>query len=555
MDVVKAAKDRLTNLFRGPQCDPIYTAAELSKKVNRLASPRSNELRIHCNQCQYISTKLSEAVQDIEEYKRGHTLEDIQSHRGIFKQVCRVAIDVTRLVEHCCNDQWIQNAFILPDVSEQVITQAADLRLHVMLLKDVMLLKSELETLTRVTDVAYRKTERQVIEGKAKLDREWLLSKLTDHIRSSQGGRQERDPMADILLKKLQIGSSQVTDLQANHMILKFLKRGIQLGRGATGTVFKTTWCGIDAAEKSLHSQGTPGKEFDNEVRIMAGLGHPHIVTFYFSATIREGCSLLLELMEGSDLSRHIYNNSYEGEPPIDMATAVDVLIQIADAMDYLHRKKIVHRDLKAANILIKPGKWAVSDEAPGDNRLLVKLADFGVSTQREKTLTNTTQEPNIGSTRWMAPELMPLEPTQDQRLRGSGTGASKDQISLGQNLSPGSNSSQVNPFKVDIYSFAMVCIEVLTGNVPFAKFIPREVRKKVQNNERPEIPKDCPEALATLIRKCWSATPESRPSFADICVELRHVQCSLLIGMFFITNASCVALVMVITRSSFEVV
>ena len=155
MDVVNAAKDRLTNLFRGPQCDPIYTAAELSKKVNRLASPRSNELRIHCNQCQYISTKLSEAVQDIEEYKRGHTLEDIQSHRGIFKQVCRVAIDVTRLVEHCCNDQWIQNAFILPDVSEQVIIQAADLRLHVMLLKD----GSELETLTRVTDVAYRKTE------------------------------------------------------------------------------------------------------------------------------------------------------------------------------------------------------------------------------------------------------------------------------------------------------------------------------------------------------------------------------------------------------------
>lgn len=556
MDVVKAAKDRLTNLFRGPPSDPIETAAELSKEVNRLASPRSNELRIHCNQCQYISTKLSEAVQDIGEYKREHTPKDIKSHRGIFNQLCRVAIDVAKLVKHCCNHQWIQSAFILPDVSEQVITQVADLRLYVMLLKN----GSELDTLTRVTDVAYRKTERQVIEGKAKVDREWLLSKLTDQ---SQESRQERDPerdlMTDILLKKLQIGSSQVTGLQNNHVILKFLKRGTQLGSGATGTVFKTTWCGIDAAEKSLHIGGFSGKEFDNEVKILAGLGHPNIVTFYFSATIGQGYSLILELMDDFNLSIHMYNESCGGEyPPFDMATAVDVLIQIADAMDYLHREKIVHRDLKAANILIKLGKRAVSDEAPGDQRVLVKLADFGISTQRERTLTNTKLEPNIGSTRWMAPELMPLESTdgsQDQSLPGSGTGGSKDQTSLGQNLSPGSNRTQVNPFKVDIYSFGMVCIEVLTGNVPFAKIVPTEVRRRTQNNERPEIPKDCPEALATLIRKCWSATPELRPSFGDVCVELRHVQCSLLIGMLFITNASCLALVMVITCSSFEVV
>ena len=154
-----------------------------------------------------------------------------------------------------------------------------------------------------------------------------------------------------------------------------------------------------------------------------------------------------------------------------------------------------------------------------------------------------------------MAPELMPLESTdgsQNQSLPGSGPGGSKDQTSLGHNLSPGSNGTQVNPFKFDIYSFGMVCIEVLTGDVPFAKFSPNQVWKMVPNDVRPEIPKDCPEALATLIGKCWSGTPEFRPSFADVCVELRHVQCSLVIGMFFITYASCVALVMVITRSSF---
>jgi serine/threonine protein kinase len=85
-------------------------------------------------------------------------------------------------------------------------------------------------------------------------------------------------------------------------------------------------------------------------------------------------------------------------------------------------------------------------------------------------------------------------------------------------------------PFKVDIYSFGMVCYEILTGCVPFVNFKLINLRKKVKDGLWPDIPEQCPKQLATLIQACYHPNPTIRPSFSKICVELRHIMCSLMV-------------------------
>ena len=84
-------------------------------------------------------------------------------------------------------------------------------------------------------------------------------------------------------------------------------------------------------------------------------------------------------------------------------------------------------------------------------------------------------------------------------------------------------------PFKVDVYSFGMVCFEILTGYMPFPNLSCNEVKKKVLDGDRPQIPDHCPEWLKTLIEACWRPEPEERPRFGDICDELRHMKCAYL--------------------------
>jgi len=114
------------------------------------------------------------------------------------------------------------------------------------------------------------------------------------------------------------------------------------------------------------------------------------------------------------------------------------------------------------------------------------------------------------GTTRWMAPELF---------------SDSKD-----HNVGPNSSSDSLNyHFKVDVYSFGMVCYEILTGCVPFFNFEMMDLRKRIKDGERPDLPK-CPEQLSTLVEACYHPDPKARPSFPGICVELRHIMCSLMV-------------------------
>jgi serine/threonine protein kinase len=277
-----------------------------------------------------------------------------------------------------------------------------------------------------------------------------------------------------------------------------------KIGGGSCGGVFEVSWLGEKFAMKTVLETVTHVTE------ISAGLSHPHIVrVFGVSTNKRHSCNLVMELMSG-DLYKYIH---MDHPRPFDLDIAVDIMLQIAEGMQYLHDKRIVHRDLKSFNILVDPV------DCPGKGYLRVKVADFGLAKIKAASATYSSQSKNVGTTRWMAPELLT---SSDQRESSEPTP---------QELR--------YPFMVDVYSYAITCSEILTGDLPFNELQEnlKNLRERVKDGLRPQLPASVPPCLVSLIQRCWDAEASKRPKFSEICVELRHLKASLIVGMYTIST------------------
>ena len=224
-------------------------------------------------------------------------------------------------------------------------------------------------------------------------------------------------------------------------------------------------------------------------------------------------CSIIMELMDEDlyELMQKRCESRCDGNPecpPFTIFEAVDIMLQVGEGMNYLHTLKpsIVHRDLKSSNILVKCVN--VSDWESG--YVQAKVTDFGLSKTKDSSTRYSHQTWNAGTHQWMAPEVINFE---------SG--------SLKSNLS----GMPRYPHKCDVYSFAMVCYEILTGDIPFPNFFPSDVKKMVKKGQRPILPNHCPNKLKDLIHKCWHQDPTKRPSFDVISIELKYLKYLLMTG------------------------
>jgi hypothetical protein len=139
--------------------------------------------------------------------------------------------------------------------------------------------------------------------------------------------------------------------------------------------------------------------------------------------------------------------------------------------MRYLHSHRIIHRDLKSPNVLL-------------DERLLPKIADFGLSRFVTDCTSPAPMTGNLGTPMWMAPEIV------DNRPYG---------------------------FPVDVYAFGMVLWEMYTEKIPYEGLSREEVfARLVTAGERPPLP-DPGLPIARLIARCWDGEPLRRPSFNAI--------------------------------------
>ncbi|KAF2314423.1 hypothetical protein GH714_026276 [Hevea brasiliensis] len=191
-------------------------------------------------------------------------------------------------------------------------------------------------------------------------------------------------------------------DLQTGYFSLRQIKQATnsfdvanQIGEGGFGPVYKGVLPdGTIIAVKQLSSKSKQGnREFVNEIGMISALQHPNLVRLYGCCI--EGNQLLLvyEYLENNSLARALFGRE-EQRLEMDWPTRKKILLGIAKGLAYLHeesRLKIVHRDIKATNVLL-------------DKDLNAKISDFGLAKLDEEENTHISTR-IAGTVGYMAPE------------------------------------------------------------------------------------------------------------------------------------------------------
>ncbi|HEX8120131.1 MAG TPA: serine/threonine-protein kinase [Solirubrobacteraceae bacterium] len=247
------------------------------------------------------------------------------------------------------------------------------------------------------------------------------------------------------------------------------------VGSGGMGVVYLAhdATLGRDVAVKSVHAEpeSERGRRIMREARLGAGLRHPHLVTVF--DVVPDGGALLLvtEYVEGQTLADALRG----GALPVERALAV--LRAVADALDHVHARGIVHRDVKPANVLLGSAG-------------AVKLADLGIATADDVTQITQTGG-TLGTVAYMAPEQ--FEP-------GPITGAA------------------------DVYALAAVAFEVLAGQRPYPGATAFEVFARLREGAEPpdvrSLRPELPAAVNDALRRGMATDPEARPATAGALVS-----------------------------------
>jgi len=270
------------------------------------------------------------------------------------------------------------------------------------------------------------------------------------------------------------------------------------LGAGGMGEVYRATDTnlGRPVALKVLPAAFSNDPErlarFEREARTLAALNHPNIAHIYGLEKAGGVPALVMELVEGDDLSRRIAR----GAMPID--EALPIAKQIAEALEAAHEQGIIHRDLKPANIKVtSDGRVKVLDFG------LAKLLETDTSGSRRAALTNS---PTM---------TMPAMTVSGVIL---GTAAY---------MSPEQARGRAVDKRTDIWAFGSVLYEMLTGTKAFDGETLTDVVAALVKNEPDwtRLPSGIPTGLRSLLRRCLTKDPDQRlHDIADARIDLNEI-------------------------------
>ncbi|MDU0344273.1 serine/threonine-protein kinase [Microbacterium sp. KSW2-29] len=268
-------------------------------------------------------------------------------------------------------------------------------------------------------------------------------------------------------------------DSSADELFDGRYRLGRLLGRGGYARVYEA----VDTAlERTLAIKVIDGDGADpsdvarvrSEIRLLASLSHPSLVTLYDARLDATPAYLAMELIAGPTLTDVIARGRVAGPE------AARVGREIAEAFAVIHGRGIVHRDVKPSNILLRPA-------AHTGETSRATLADFGIASLVGATRV-TRADTVIGTAAYLSPEQargMPAAPASD------------------------------------VYSLGLVLLEALTGSRPFGSRTPHEALA-ARLVSAPEIPAHIPAAWREVLERMTAVDPAERPDATGLIVAMR---------------------------------
>jgi hypothetical protein len=219
-------------------------------------------------------------------------------------------------------------------------------------------------------------------------DQEALKSRLLAHVEATKECPEEQEIVKHAHKRLICRMDGEGVELDAVNFPTYHwsLELTTSLGNGACGQVFMTKCFGLDVAVKAFKKVDETNKSsadanFKKEVGVLAGLSHPNIIKFICCGEILDnqyfGNYVAMEKMD-KNLADHLDNKTLK----ISYLVTIDIMMQIARGMFYLHDMNVAHRDLKPENVLVN--FWGDS-KLDGMGYVKVKLADFGIAKIEER--------------------------------------------------------------------------------------------------------------------------------------------------------------------------